>query len=242
MAAWSPRNLAFALLMSVAATASAQQGSTQPHVVSPSALPSAPAALTVPMPLGPPPGTIDLYFRPDNFHSNPPQPPPLFFPGPIFVPGYGYGSGPYQPAPYMPGPYGPTAYVTDSRAPAVPKGGLRFEMNPESAQVFVDGNYVGIVEDFGLRGRPLELTIGPRHVELRAPGYETVTFDLNITANQVSRYRGDLQRITAPQPPVATVSAVPKKFYIIPNCYAGTRPPTRALPQGCSLAQMREVN
>jgi hypothetical protein len=139
----------------------------------------------------------------------------------------------------MPGPYGPTAYVTDPRMLAIPKGGLRFETNPESAQVFVDGNYVGIVEDFGLRGRLLELTIGPRHVELRAPGYETVTFDLNITANQVSRFRGDLQRIAgASQPSSAAASAVPKKFYVIPNCYAGDRPPTRALPQGCSVANM----
>lgn len=227
MRAWSPRILAFAFLMSVAATASAQQ------VASPSALPSAPAALTVPMPLGPPAGTVDVFFRPDNFHSNPQPQPPIFFP-PF------YGGGGYFPGGY-PYPYDPSAYLAEHHLPPVPKGGLRFETNPESAQVFVDGNYVGVIEDFGLRGRPLELTIGPRHVELRAPGYEIVTFDLNITANQVSRYRGDLQRIAAAPPPAAatTVAAIPKKFYVIPNCYAGTRPPTRALPQGCSLANMR---
>jgi hypothetical protein len=134
------------------------------------------------------------------------------------------------------------------------KGGLRFETSPGWAQVFVDGNYVGIVDDFGLRGRPLELTVGPHHVELRATGYAAVTFDVNISANQVSRYRGDLQPVPTaptvmPSGPSApngrsapTVATAPQKYYVIPNCYAGNRPPTQPLPRGCSIAQLRVVN
>jgi hypothetical protein len=137
------------------------------------------------------------------------------------------------------------------------QGGLKFETSSSgSAQVFVDGNYVGIVDDFGLRGRPLDLTVGPHHVELRATGYVTVTFDVNIAANQVSRYRGDLQPLTAPAlmpsgpsgtsgpsgPSAANVASAPQKFYVIPNCYAGNRPPTQPLPRGCAIAQMRVSN
>lgn len=254
----APRFLTIVLLMSVSTTGSAQQHSPPPPVSPPPApspsIPAAPAALTVPMPFGPPRGTIDLYQRPDNFHSNPGPPPSVFIPGPIFFPGY--GPGPYPFGPYLPGPYGPGAYMTDSYTPAAAamlarslggtfvatKGGLRFETSPGWAQVFADGSYVGIVDDFGLRGRPLDLTVGPHHVELRATGYVAVTFDVNIAANQIARYRGDVQPLPTAPPPVpsaASVAAAPQKYYVIPNCYAGNRPPTQPLPRGCSVAQMR---
>ena len=252
-----PRLFSIALLLSVSATAWAQQHSPPPPAAPHpfASVPAAPAALTVPMPLGPPPGTIDLYQRPDNFHSNPP--PSVFVPGPIFYPGY--GPGPYPPGPYWPGPYGAGAYMTDSYSPAAAamlarqlngtsaetKGGLRFETSPGWAQVFVDGNYVGIVDDFGLRGRPLELTVGRHHIELRTTGYAAETFDVNITANQVSRYRGDLQALMTPSllpPSVPTAAAAPQKYYVIPNCYAGNRPPTQPLPSGCAIAQLRVIN
>ena len=267
-----PLFLSIPLLISVSTTGAAQRHGPPPPRVPPSAqqhvppplsvppppssIPPAPAALTVPMPFGPPRGTIDLYQRPDNFHSNPPQPPAsLFFPGSGFVPGY--WPGPYPPGPYWPGPYGPGAYMTDSSPAAAAmfarslngmfaeaKGGLRFETSPGFAQVIVDGNYVGIVEDFGPRGRPLELAVGPHHVELRATDYGAVTFDVNIAPNQISRYRGDLQAPVTPPPAppsAANAPAASQKYYVIPNCYAGNRPPAQPLPSGCSIAQMRVI-
>jgi hypothetical protein len=134
---------------------------------------------------------------------------------------------------------------------AEPRGALRFEMSPASAQVFVDGDYVGVIEDFGLHGRPLELSVGPHHIELRATGYGAATFDVNIVANQISRYRGDLQPLLAVPtalasgpsgPSAANVPATPQKYYVIPNCYAGNKPPTQPLPSGCSIGQLRVVN
>jgi hypothetical protein len=139
--------------------------------------------------------------------------------------------------------YTPTAVVVTPQAisagPAA-DGWLRFETQPGSAQVFVDGNYVGIVDDFGLRGRPLELRTGSHHIELRATGYATLTFDVIIAANQVSRYRGDLMAL-APSPAAAATSpasSTPRKYYVIPNCYAGDRPPTRALSRECDVSKM----
>lgn len=128
--------------------------------------------------------------------------------------------------------------------PALQKGGLRLETQPGSAQVFVDGYYVGIVEDYGLRGQVLELTAGSHHIELRAPGYALLPFDVHITANQTSRFRGDLQVVTpSPAPPsVAANTAPAKKFYVIPNCYAGDRPPTRTLPRGCDLSKLAKFD
>lgn len=121
------------------------------------------------------------------------------------------------------------------------RGGLVLETAPAAAQVFVDGNYVGIAEEFGRGGRAIELSAGAHHVELRAPGYETLTFNVMIGANTIVRYRGDMQ-VQAAKPAAAVVSttaAVAKSFYVIPNCYAGDKPPTGALPKGCNRKNLQ---
>jgi hypothetical protein len=251
----SPYILAMGLLLAVSISARAQPQHMQSHpqpppapppVVTGPTLPSAPAALAVPNPFGPPPGTIDLYQRPDNFHNLVQQPFPIFFPGPSFFPGYGFGG----PDPYAPGPYGPGYYAQATAASpqagpmrAFAKGGLRLETEPGTAQIYVDGYYTGVVEDYGLRGRILELAAGSHHIELRAPGYAVLAFDVNIIPNQTSRFRGDLQLLASPSPTpsAVTASAAPRKYYIIPNCYAGDRPPTGALPAGCDRTKIREV-
>jgi hypothetical protein len=208
-----------------------------PPVVTGTAQTPPPAALSVPNPLGQPAGTVDLYHRPDNFHNLTPQPLPIFFPGQSIYPGYGYGgSDPYYPP-----------SVGDLRQPgpvrAFAMGGLRLETEPRTAQVYVDGFYSGVVEDYGLQGRILELPAGSHHIELRAPGYALLPFDVNIIPNQTSRFRGDLQMVTPPvrTPAETTASAAIRKYYVIPNCYAGDRPPTGALPAGCDKTKMREV-
>ena len=241
---------AIGLLLAVTISAHAQQRMQPRHpppppppppVVTGPTLPSAPAALTVPNPFGPPAGTVDLYQRPDNFHNLVPQPLPIFFPGQSIFPGYGYGG----PDPYMQAPgYYPQAQGGPVRT--VAKGGLRLETEPRTAQVYVDGYYTGLVEDFGLQGRILELPAGSHHIELRAPGYDLLPFDVNIIPNQTSRFRGDLQLIAPPLRTPSTTTATTastaiRKYYVIPNCYAGDRPPTGALPAGCDKTKMREV-
>lgn len=203
-------------------------------------LPPPPVSLEVPHPIPPvspsPQRPRDLYQQL--------TPPPTFPPTVIVNPGFVYGPFGYLASPYMPSPYMPTmlpGYAQVMPRPAA-HGWLRFESVPGAAQVFIDGYYAGLVEDFGVSGRALDLEVGPHHVELRAPGYASLSFEIRIEANQILRYRGDLQRLTLPPaaaPPAASLSSTPKLTYVIPNCYAGDRPPTRALPQGCSVAQMR---
>ena len=43
----------------------------------------------------------------------------------------------------------------------------------------------------------LALTPGPHHVELRATGYQTLTFDVNIEAGKTITYRLPMQRPTS---------------------------------------------
>jgi hypothetical protein len=198
-------------------------------------LPPAPAALTVPNPIPPPHGPRDLYQLPDRSDRFQVLQPTPFFPSApvVFVPGFLFGTSPY----YVPSQPEEVSPVTRSRR-VVASGGLWLETLPETAQVYVDGFYVGIVQDYGIRGRMLELAAGSHRIELRAPGYQTAIFDVIITPGQVVRYRGDLQPLTPP-PPIGSARAVPKTVYVIPNCYAGDKPPSGALRAGCDVKKMR---
>jgi hypothetical protein len=73
-------------------------------------------------------------------------------------------------------------------------GGLSFEITPPDAGVYVDGVYVGAVEQFTPDQPPLSLAPGRHHVEIREPGFEIVAFDVDVLPGQVIPYRGDLQR------------------------------------------------
>jgi hypothetical protein len=195
-----------------------------------------PAALEVPHPIPPPLSTLPVPPR-DLFQQ--PTPPPVTVPTiPTVVYPFVYGPSMYAGSTYMAG-------TPNAAAPVILKiaqGGLRFESSPGSAQVYIDGRYVGVIDDFGMSGHALDLDEGLHRVELRATGYATLSFDINIAANQTTRYRGDLPRLSLPLPPSAPAVAAPpmppKTTYVIPNCYAGDRPPTRALRRGCEISKM----
>jgi len=73
-------------------------------------------------------------------------------------------------------------------------GGLSFEITPESAEVFVDGTFVGTAGSFGPRSEPLGLMSGRHHIEIRASGYRAMSFDADVQSGQVIPYQGELQR------------------------------------------------
>jgi len=73
-------------------------------------------------------------------------------------------------------------------------GGVSFEITPETAAVFVDGTYVGTAGAFGPTNQPLGLISGRHHIEIRASGYRTMTFDADVRSGQVIPFQGTLQR------------------------------------------------
>jgi hypothetical protein len=73
-------------------------------------------------------------------------------------------------------------------------GGMSFDITPATAEVFVDGTLVGVVGDFTPTTQPLGLPAGRHHVEVRAAGYHTMTFEVDIVAGQVIPYQGTLER------------------------------------------------
>jgi len=105
--------------------------------------------------------------------------------------GYGnYGYGPYgYPS------YGYSGYGYPSSYSAFADGDLRLKVKPRDAQVFVDGYYVGIVDDFDGVFQRLHLPSGPHRIEVRAPGFETLTFDVQIRFDETTKFEGNLRRL-----------------------------------------------
>ncbi len=70
-------------------------------------------------------------------------------------------------------------------------GGVRLRVEPRNARVFVDGYYVGTVDDFD-SGRGLPLESGPQSIEIRADGYESLQLQVRILPDETITYEGDL--------------------------------------------------
>ncbi len=117
------------------------------------------------------------------------------------------------------------------KAPAL--GRLILDVQPATAQVFADGYYVGVPEDFSLaRGGGL-LEAGPHRIDVNAAGFESMTVDLRVTATQPVTIRGALKTLPPP------VAVAPTTFYLIPGCYMGNIPPKDAhLPATCDLGRV----
>ena len=89
-------------------------------------------------------------------------------------------------------PYGYTPRAYYDPLPGRPYGGLRITDAPREAQVFADGYYVGIVNDFDGIFQHLNLEAGPHSIEIRLPGYnDAIQFDVVIQPGQTITYRAD---------------------------------------------------
>ena len=119
-------------------------------------------------------------------------------------PGYGYGIGyfydpwmwgyfsPYH-DPYYSGAYGGGySYRSSTYRPV---GGLRLKVQPRDGQVFVDGYFVGEVDSFDGVFQRLSIEEGPHRIEIRAPGFETVQFEVMVIPGETVTYKGELKRI-----------------------------------------------
>ena len=95
----------------------------------------------------------------------------------------------YDPWDYGRYPVGPLAF-----APGQGYGGVSFAISPSDASVTVDGAVAGSVDQFNDPQNPLNLPPGQHHIQIQAPGYSTLDFEVNVEAGRVVPYAGDLQR------------------------------------------------
>ena len=100
--------------------------------------------------------------------------------------GYGYGGyGGYYGGPYS---YGYGSRYDDT-------GSVRFRVTPRDAQVFVDGYYVGVVDEFDGTFQRLRLEEGPHRIEVRLDGFDTLRFDVRVLIDNTITLRGDLRPV-----------------------------------------------
>lgn len=137
---------------------------------------------------------------------------------PVIYP-YAYPYDPFSPtsgpSPYSVAPPAPNTYSNLDSLPAAssivtaasslpagisceasaPCGAVSFDISPATAQVFVDGVFAGLVEDFDGASEPLLLAPGTHYIEIRLAGFRTATFDVSITPGEVTPYQGRLERL-----------------------------------------------
>jgi hypothetical protein len=108
----------------------------------------------------------------------------------VIVPAYGFYGPAFGWGVYDPLWYGPVVpYVVP---PGVVTGGLRLEVTPKTAQVFVDGAYAGVVDDFNGHFQHLILAPGGHRIEISAPGLQTLTFTPYIQPDRTTDYKATM--------------------------------------------------
>jgi PEGA domain len=106
---------------------------------------------------------------------------PLGYFDPFYADPYDYGGG------Y--GAYSSNVYGGHDQ------GQLKLKVKPRNAKVYVDGYYVGLVDEFDGAFQKLTLNGGRHKVELRAEGYETTEFDVLVTPEQTVTFAGDMKKV-----------------------------------------------
>jgi hypothetical protein len=89
--------------------------------------------------------------------------------------GYGYGRSSYFGSPW--------------------DGGLRLKVKPSDAEVYVDGYFAGIVDEFDNAFQRLRIDSGPHRIEVRREGFEPLSFEVRILPDRTITYRGELKRL-----------------------------------------------
>lgn len=129
-----------------------------------------------------------------------------FFYGPFF---FGFGWSQWYPYPYLypypyPYPYPPPPYY--GRPYDI--SAARLEIKPRNAQVYLDGYYVGVVNDFDGTWQRLDLPSGDHEITVYLQGYQTYRQRTFFRPGQDYHFKAILEPLAAgasqeppPQPP-----------------------------------------
>jgi hypothetical protein len=71
-------------------------------------------------------------------------------------------------------------------------GKLRLDIDQRDAEVYIDGYYAGVIDDFDGVLQGLRLEPGNYQVQVALPGFEPLEFDVRITPGRTTTYRGSL--------------------------------------------------
>ena len=150
-----------------------------------------------------------------------------FFYDPWFDPFYGAYE--FQ---YPIGPYGYPPMYRGYRIDAT--ASVRVEVKPKEAEVYVDGYYAGIVDDFDGVFQRLRLPPGEHEITLRLPGYRSVHQKLYLTRDATYKLRYTLEPLAPGEstepPPVPPTPSV-ERAMVPPGMPPQGMPPRRLPPQ-----------
>jgi hypothetical protein len=127
---------------------------------------------------------------------------PFWYGDPLY--GFQYPWGPYGPYPYR------GVYRLD------PGAAVRLEVTPKEAEVYVDGYYAGVVDDFDGTFQRLRVEPGEHEIELYLDGYRPVKQKIYLTPDNTFKIKYTMEKVGAgeqveprpqpvnpPQPPQA---------------------------------------
>jgi PEGA domain len=109
----------------------------------------------------------------------------------------GYSSLYYDPFydPWYGGYYSSYSYSQPGYSYSSDEGKLRLKIKPREAEVYVDGYYVGKVDEFDGTFQRLHLEPGPHRIEVRAAGYEPLEFEVKISPEHTTTYQGEMKKV-----------------------------------------------
>jgi hypothetical protein len=115
---------------------------------------------------------------------------PYYYSAFVYDPWYGY----QYPYPY-PYPY-PYAYH-----PYVPDASVRLDVKPKEAEVYVDGYYAGVVDDFNGTFQRLRVEPGEHEIELWLAGYHTVRQKVRLSQDNTFKIKYQMVPLGSGQAP-----------------------------------------
>jgi hypothetical protein len=104
----------------------------------------------------------------------------------VLVPGFFYGWGWNFVPTYVDG-FGATPLPADA-----PAGGIQLDIQPWRSKVYLDGEYVGPVENFKGYYNHLAAPAGPHQIVIVEDGYEPLLLEVVIPPGRTTTYRGAL--------------------------------------------------
>jgi hypothetical protein len=137
----------------------------------------------------------------------------------VVVGGHGYYPPPYMYDPwYGAGQWGmfPPYY---GRYNVEPDSAVRLEVKPQEAEVYVDGYFAGIVDDFDGIFQRLHVAPGEHQIELYLDGYRSVRQMVYLTPNNTIKLKYAMERVATGQP------MEPRPISRPPGPDAGAPPP-----------------
>ncbi|MBP1636563.1 MAG: hypothetical protein H6Q10_3137 [Acidobacteria bacterium] len=152
--------------------------------------------------------------------------------GPSWGLGFGWGWGGYWGGPWYGYPYYGYPWWGGYYGPRDNAAEVRLQVTPKDAQVFVDGHYAGLVDDFDGTFQRLPLPPGDHEIVLYLEGYRTVKQAIRVRPRQDAKVRLALHPLAAgekaePPPPPAPEERAEEQE---PQEYAAP-PAPRAAPE-----------